>query len=179
MNEYWQELFPFLAANQAAVVLTAAAAGFLALILNVVLFIRTRRLTRRLDRVFRSSGGADLEELLGQLHDRLEADDQAIRLLERQQAETDRRLVGCLQHLGVVRFNAFDDTGSDLSFSVAFLDDAQNGVVLSSIYGREETRTYAKPVRNGSSSYLLTSEEQEALRRAMENKPIRAGKAAG
>lgn len=59
----------------------------------------------------------------------------------------------------VDRYNAFDDQGSDLSFSVAFLDDEQTGVVMSSIYGREESRTYAKPVQRGASRYPLTNEE--------------------
>lgn len=59
----------------------------------------------------------------------------------------------------VMRYNAFAQTGSDLSFSVALLDDEKNGVVLSSIYGRDESRTYAKPILQGSSDYTLTEEE--------------------
>jgi hypothetical protein len=69
--------------------------------------------------------------------------------------------------VGVVRFNAFQDTGSDLSFAVALLDAGENGVVLSSIYGREESRAYAKPVKAGRSPYQLSGEEQEAIRRAV------------
>jgi hypothetical protein len=65
--------------------------------------------------------------------------------------------------LRIVRFNAFEDTGSDLSFAVALLDADYNGVVLSSIFGRNESRTYAKPVVAGQSSYFLTNEEKEAL----------------
>jgi TolA-binding protein len=59
----------------------------------------------------------------------------------------------------VKRYNAFADMGSDLSFSVALLDDDMDGVVLSSIYGRDESRTYAKPIRSGTSDYVLTEEE--------------------
>jgi hypothetical protein len=59
----------------------------------------------------------------------------------------------------VMRYNAFADMGSDLSFSVALLDDDLDGVVLSSIYGRDESRTYAKPIRSGTSEYTLTDEE--------------------
>ena len=68
-----------------------------------------------------------------------------------------------LQQLGLVRFNAFDNTGSDLSFSVAVLDADDTGVVVSGIYGREESRVYAKPIAKGESSYLLTKEEKQAL----------------
>lgn len=66
----------------------------------------------------------------------------------------------------VYRYNAFDDQGSDLSFSVAFLDEDQNGVVLSSIYGREESRTYAKPISQGASRYPLTGEETSVISEA-------------
>ena len=78
--------------------------------------------------------------------------------------ETDSRTH--IQKMGVVRFNAFDNTGSDLSFSVALLDAADAGVVLSGIYGREESRVYAKPVAKGESTYLLTKEEKQALEAA-------------
>lgn len=63
----------------------------------------------------------------------------------------------------IVRFNAFGDTGSDLSFSIALVDEQKSGVVISSIYGREESRTYAKPVSAGASDYPLTEEEQSAI----------------
>ena len=68
-----------------------------------------------------------------------------------------------LQNLRVLRYNAFDNTGSDLSYSVALVDEENNGVVLSSIYGREENRCYAKPVIAGKSQYVLSKEEQEVL----------------
>lgn len=63
----------------------------------------------------------------------------------------------------VLRYNAFSDLGSDLSYSLALVDDDRNGVVLSSIYGREESRTYAKPVEHGASNYPLTDEELDVL----------------
>lgn len=66
-------------------------------------------------------------------------------------------------NVGIVRFNAFANEGSDLSFSVAVLDDLSNGFVLTSIYGREESRVYAKPIEGGASKYHLTQEENEAI----------------
>lgn len=73
-----------------------------------------------------------------------------------------RRLMGT----GLVRFQAFEDTGSDLSFAWALLDGSGDGVVVCSLYGREESRIYAKPVRARSSTYHLTEEEREAIRLA-------------
>ena len=85
--------------------------------------------------------------------------------------ETDRlkaQLQTCIQRVGMVRFNAFDDTGSDLSFSLALLDERGNGLVVSSLYGRNESRIYAKPVLNRQSTYALSAEEQKAIRIASE-----------
>jgi hypothetical protein len=67
----------------------------------------------------------------------------------------------------MVRFRAFEDMGSDLSYAVALLDAHNNGVVLSSIFGREDSRSYAKPIEDGKSSYPMTQEEEQALKEAM------------
>jgi hypothetical protein len=69
--------------------------------------------------------------------------------------------------VGLLRYDAFEDVGGRLSFSCALLDEHGNGVVLTSINGRQETRVYAKPVTAGTSSYNLSSEEGEAIRQAM------------
>ena len=69
--------------------------------------------------------------------------------------------------VGMVRFRAFEDMGSDLSYAVALLDAHNNGVVLSSIFGREDSRSYAKPVEDGKSTYPMTQEEEQALQEAM------------
>ena len=86
-----------------------------------------------------------------------------ITALEKSRDDLRLRLKSCVQNLRVLRYNAFDNTGSDLSYSVALVDEENNGVVLSSIYGREENRCYAKPVIAGKSQYVLSKEEQEVL----------------
>ncbi|MBU1178609.1 DUF4446 family protein [Patescibacteria group bacterium] len=71
-----------------------------------------------------------------------------------------------ISRVGLVRFNPFHDTGSNQSFSVALLNSHSNGVILSSLHGRQETRVYSKPVVGGKSEYNLTEEEQEAINQA-------------
>jgi hypothetical protein len=71
--------------------------------------------------------------------------------------------------VGIVRFNPFHEIGSDQSFSLAFLDQENNGFVLTSHYLKEANRVYAKPVKNGSSQYPLSDEETEAMKKAMTN----------
>ena len=73
------------------------------------------------------------------------------------------------QKIGIVRYNAFKDTGSDLSFSLAILDAHNNGVVLNGIYARDSSNIYAKPIENGQSKYILSNEEKEAIYKAMNN----------
>lgn len=71
-----------------------------------------------------------------------------------------------LQSCGVVRFQAFHNTGGDQSFALALLDAKGNGVVLSSLFGRDESRVYCKPVEGCKSSYALSKEELEAIKKA-------------
>jgi hypothetical protein len=83
-----------------------------------------------------------------------------------------QRLATTLQHavqgVGIVRFNPFGDTGGDQSFAIALLDAQGDGLVLTSLYGRAESRIYAKPVQGGQSPYPLTAEETQAIRQARE-----------
>ena len=69
----------------------------------------------------------------------------------------------CVQKAALVRYNAFQNVGNELSFSLALLDSEDNGFVLSSIYGRDTSTTYAKPVRAGVSGIVLTEEEEDAI----------------
>ena len=71
-----------------------------------------------------------------------------------------------LRHLAVVRYDAFSDMGGHLSWSVALLDDGGDGVVLSSIHGRSDARTYAKSVTAWTCQQQLSPEEQEAIAHA-------------
>ena len=79
----------------------------------------------------------------------------------------DEDLTRCIQKVGMVRYNAFKDTGSDLSFTLALLDEHNDGVVLNGIYSREMSNIYAKPVKNGTSTYTMSDEEKQAVQKAM------------
>lgn len=84
----------------------------------------------------------------------------------------DANMMNCIQKIGIVRYNAFKDTGSDLSFALALLDENNNGVVLNGIYSREMSNIYAKPVEKGNSKYTISEEEKEAIQKAMDNQNI-------
>ncbi|MDQ4075182.1 MAG: DUF4446 family protein [Chloroflexota bacterium] len=88
--------------------------------------------------------------------------------LEAQVQTMQERVNHHVGRVGVVRFNPFNDTGGVQSFAVAWLDEEANGVVLSSLYSRSGMRIYAKPLERGESTYALSEEEEEAIRRAQE-----------
>ena len=85
----------------------------------------------------------------------------------------DEKIAGLDQKLGrqaanqeIIRYNAYEDQGNDLSFSLAILNDDADGFVLSSLYNRNDQRVYAKPVQKGQSPYQLTDEESEVIKKA-------------
>lgn len=121
----------------------------------------------RLKKMFRGAQAKDLETLIRQnvdaiiaLQKQLAKDEAGIRALQQE-------LLSSKRHVGIVRFNAFQEAGGEQSFAIATLDDRKNGIIISSMHSRESTRTYAKPIINGKSSHHLSEEEQEAIKRAI------------
>lgn len=115
--------------------------------------------------------GPQIEEAIEGI---LDGHGRAIARLEsvvRKLAGEDRRqgmvLAGAVQHVGLVRYDAFEDVGGRLSFSCAMLDDHGDGMVMTSINGRQDTRVYAKPVTGGKSAHNLSEEEVQAIRQAL------------
>ena len=111
--------------------------------------------------------GANLERMLLGHIDETRSVAQENEKLKAENKRIDDLLKRALTRVSVVRFRAFEDMGSDLSYSVALLDSHNNGVVMSSIFGREDSRSYVKPIETGTSTYQLTAEEEQALREAM------------
>lgn len=81
--------------------------------------------------------------------------------------QLDNTIKTSIQKIGLVRYNAFKDTGSDLSFTLALLNEKNTGVVLNGIYSREMSNIYAKPVEDGISTYTLSEEEKQAIKKAI------------
>lgn len=84
------------------------------------------------------------------------------------QDEQSITIDSCLQNVGLVRFNAFEDVGGEQSFALALLDARKNGVIISSLYGRHDSRCYIKGIKNGAGERTLSDEEKRALQAALE-----------
>ncbi len=117
----------------------------------------------------RSAGGERRQDVMaesqGRAIQRLEA---AVKKLAQGQRQLGEIAKDSVRHVGVVRFDAFEDMGGRLSFSAALLDGHGDGVVITSINGRQDTRCYAKRIQNGTSIHNLSDEERQAIREALE-----------
>jgi hypothetical protein len=168
------ELNRLLADNLALVLALLAALILVLLVTVVVQGVRLARATRAYREVVRDGdGGRSLHDLLAGNASAVERASERMRDIEAMHGLIDERTRRSLQHIGMVRFNPFDDTGSDQSFAIALLDDRRDGVVISSLHGRSNTRLFAKPVAAGSSPHTLSDEEAQAIRIAVEGTETR------
>ncbi|QQE78944.1 DUF4446 family protein [Alicyclobacillus sp. SO9] len=140
-----------------------ALGALLSLILALLSLASSSGLRRKFKRWKKIHSTADLEEVYSQTLNQVEELRQSLAQMESQLDSLEGKLHKKVSTAKMLRYNAFSDTGSDLSYSVALLDDEKNGVVLSSIYGREESRTYGKPIVSGESTYALTAEEEQLV----------------
>lgn len=170
MEYFLADLASFITNNLQVIIIVLMVLLVLALIVFVSINIRLARLNKQYRKLMQGMDGANLEQLLMAHIDEVR---QVVRNVDALEGDC-RSLAAisklCIQRTGVVRFNAFEDTGSDLSFAIALLDANNNGVILSSIFGRSESRVYAKPIQGGASSYFLTDEEKAALSQALEKR---------
>lgn len=136
-------------------------------IMVIVLFKSVGRVEDRYRKLMRGTNNKNLEEMLLERIDSIEdvhkVSEQALDECKR----LEEKMQECIQKVAIMRYKAFEDVGSDLSFSIAMLDDKNDGVILTGIYGRQESTTYAKPIDKGISRYDLSEEELCVLNEAV------------
>ncbi|KAB3532233.1 DUF4446 family protein [Alkaliphilus serpentinus] len=140
---------------------------------NILLFILllcnyliTANLKDKYKKLVKGTNGKNIEGILLQHKEEVDEVRSEFQQFNRRLDLFDNRLSFCVQKIGIIRYNAFKDTGSDLSFSIAMLDDNNDGLIITGIHGRTETISYAKPIKEGKSNYSLSVEELQALERA-------------
>lgn len=169
------QLREFMTIYNIEIILGLVAATLLLLVLNLIAEIRISNIKKRYNEFTRGIKGVNIEELLIKTGEELHDIHIDMNIMEQKIESLNTKLSFAIQRVGIVRYNAFGEMGSDLSFSIAFLDSFNNGFVLTSIYGREHNTVYAKPIKFGKSVYPLSVEEIQAIDRAMmgENNEIR------
>ena len=145
------------------VALAAAVTAGLSLLLAVVLALKLGRLRKAHDVLTGGDSGLTFVDAVRTQQAETKGLRSDVQHLRDDLAAARADLSDALRHVAVVRYDAFGDMGGRLSFSAALLDDAGDGLVLTSINGRTETRSYAKGVKGGASDHSLSPEEQQAI----------------
>lgn len=147
-------------------------------VINIIIFIlyfnsyiKLQKYKKNNELIMKKIGnGKDILELLRENNKKIEdvelINKELKTYIDKLENKTDR----CMQKIGFIRYNAFRDTGSDLSFALAILDQNNTGIILNGIYSRETSNIYAKSIVNGKSEYRLSEEETKALNEALEKK---------
>jgi hypothetical protein len=146
-----------------ALVVSALVVAVLALLLAAVALLRLRRLRRDSALLAAGDDGESFVSAVARKTEQVEALRLEVDDLSALLARTRTELADAIRHVSVVRYDAFGDMGGRLSFSAAMLDDGGDGLVLTSIHGRSETRSYIKGVKSGTSEATLSPEEQQAV----------------
>lgn len=128
---------------------------------------RIRQLTSVRGELARMAADGDIIRMAGIIESRLDTLDRADERLRMDDAAIAERLAHAVRHVGLVRYDALPGTSGMFSFSLALLDDSRDGVVVTSIYARTDSRIYVKPIEAGSSTIPLTDEETTAIAEAL------------
>ena len=150
----------------AVIAIAAAAMAVVSLGLAVGFFV-TLRGVRRGQAVVLGNEKDDLVEFAVALQARIDDVHRAVDELGLALTRIDKRIDGCVSHTSIVRYDAYEDAGGHQSASLAFLDAARSGIVVSAIQGRDYARIYVKELDRGRAPIALSPEEQQAVDRAM------------
>ena len=121
----------------------------------------------RYRKMMRGTSTQNLEELIINNLDSINESEEKSKECLKEIEDLKKKTKSCVQKIAITRYKAFEDIGSDLSFSIAMLDENNDGLILTGIFGRNESTTYAKPVDKGISRYDLSEEELDVLNEAI------------
>jgi hypothetical protein len=128
---------------------------------------KLRRQKKRYDHLLRGNNeDLNLEELLINLNDQIESSNKQLRSIDQRSLDTHDSTMGAISNTAVVRYDAFDYGTNKLSFCLCMLDNFHNGIILTSIYGKEGSSIYLKEIVNGQSQLELSEYEDQALKKA-------------
>ena len=144
----------------------AAALSVVTFALAIAFYVQLRNVRRAL-KVMIGNGIGDLVDFAISLQARFDDLHRAVDEVAAGLSRIDKRVDACLSHTSIVRYDAYEDAGGHQSASLAFLDAARSGVVVSAIQGRDYARIYVKELDRGRASVALSPEEQQAVDRAM------------
>ncbi len=140
--------------------------AFCVILLLMVLFLLNRqsRLQRRLQAMMAGTAGINLEEVLVEYLNKVEATYRKTEVVEQMVGVLQAQMPHCFQKAHLIRYDAFDDVGGQQSFSAVLLDAQRSGLIISGVYNRMDMRVYVKYLKEERASQPLSQEEEKALR---------------
>src|SRR3954464_3595524 len=156
----------FSATVAAVIAIAAGAVALAALAAALYAWMKVKRV-RQAQKLLLAGGRTDIVDFAVSLQARIDDLHRAVDEIAGGLARVDRRVDETVHNVAIVRYDAYEDTGGQQSASVALLDAARSGVVVTAIQARDYARIYVKELERGQSSVPLSPEEQEALDRAM------------
>ena len=145
----------------------AAVVAGAAVVVAVLAFAKLSSIRRAQEVLLGGNAKADVVEFAVSLQGRIDDLHRAVDEIAAALARVDRRVDDTLSRVALVRYDAYEDTGGHQSASVALLDSARTGIVITAIQGRDYARIYVKQLERGRASIALSPEEQQAVERAM------------
>ena len=164
-----EQVLMFVKENFDFIVLYGAILNILALFIIIIQGLKINKLNKRYGNLARNIEGKNIEEIIDQYYEKIDSMDIRMNKQDVLISKIENKLTSCIQKVGIVRYNAFDDIGGELSFTLALLDEQHNGIIITNIYSRTNNITYGKPVKKGRATVSLSAEELQALDRAKNN----------
>lgn len=145
-----------------------AVVNLLLLILYISNLLSLKKINKNYKKFMKKLGnGNNIDEMLRKYIDKVEEVNSKNEEIIKYCNRLDKSISLSIKKVGMVRYSAFKDTGSDLSFALALLNDNNDGIILNGIYSREMSNIYAKQIKNGKSINKLSEEENQALEIAL------------
>lgn len=155
--------------NESLILIAMMLLVLILIVIQIVNKVHLNKLDKQYKKLFRASKTENIEDMIIDYGNRAEEILEYTKSVHDAYRGIDERISGCTQKVGIVRYKAFEDIGSDLSFSIALLDESDSGIILTGIYGRNDSTAFAKPIDNGISKYDLSDEEREAIEKAQKS----------
>jgi len=162
-----QTIINFINSKQTYIIIGLIILIFILMIIIVTTYASLNKIETKYRKLMRGVNKKNLEDIVVSYLDKIDEVKEQNEIMKEMYEQINGKLTTCVQNTSMIRYKAFDDMGSDLSFSIALLDGDSNGVILTSIYGRNESTIYAKPIDKGISRYELSMEENKVLQQAI------------
>lgn len=134
---------------------------------NLINGMRISKITSKYNKIVKGSDGENIEELLIEIGSQVDRLTSQINIADRDIKALENKSLFAIQKVEMIRYDAFDEMGSEQSYSLALLDGHNTGLIMTSIFGRDYSSSFIKPIEKGESVYKLSVEEMQVLDRAI------------